>query len=151
MSEQTETPLRIGERFARRVVFDLASIRQFATLAGDFNPLHHDAAVAARSPFGGIIASGPHVVALMLGLDATWLTERFDSVGLHFDFRFVKAIPEGAALTLEWTVTDCRAKASLAGFVVEVEGRAFDDAGTVFTIGHGANLIRLPVSSMESP
>ena len=151
MSAVSKAPLRVGERFARRVVFDLASIRQFATLSGDFNPLHHDAEVAARSPFGGIIASGPHVVALMLGLDATWLTQRFDSVGLHFDFRFVKAIPEGVALTLEWTVTDCRAKESLRGFVVEVEGRAFDDAGTVFTTGHGANLIRMPVSSMESP
>jgi acyl dehydratase len=147
MSTSLAPPLRVGERFARHVVFDLASIRQFATLSGDFNPLHHDEAVAATSPFGGIIASGPHVVALMLGLDATWLTQRFDSVGLHFDFRFVKAIPEGAALTLEWTVTDCRAKPSLAGFVVEVEGRAFDDTGTVFTTGHGANLIRLPVSS----
>jgi 3-hydroxybutyryl-CoA dehydratase len=145
MSAAPEAPLRIGERFARRVVFDLASIREFATLSGDLNPLHHDVAIAAKSPFAGIIASGPHVVALMLGLDATWLTQRFDSVGLHFDFRFVKAIPVGAALTLEWTIVDCRAKASLAGFVVEVEGRAFDDAGTVFTTGHGANLIRLPL------
>ena len=149
MTTPEEVPLRVGERFARRVVFDLASIREFATLSGDLNPLHHDAAVAAGSAFGGIIASGPHIVALMLGLDATWLTQRFESVGLHFDFRFVKAIPEGAALTLEWTVTDCRAKASLAGFVVEVEGRAFDDAGTVFTTGRGANLIRLPAASLE--
>jgi len=143
-------PLRVGERFARHVVFDLASIRQFATLSGDFNPLHHDAAVAAKSRFGDIIVSGPHIVALMLGLDATWLTERFDAVGLHFDFRFVKAIPAGTALTLEWTVTSCLPKESLAGFVVEVEGRAFDDSGTVFTTGHGANLVRVPVSSMET-
>ena len=151
MNTALAPPLRVGERFARRVVFDLASIREFATLSGDFNPLHHDAAVAARSRFGDIIVSGPHIVALMLGLDATWLTERFDAVGLHFDFRFVKAIPAGTALTLEWTVTGCRQKDSLAGFVVEVEGRAFDDTGTVFTTGHGANLIRLPVSSMEAP
>jgi acyl dehydratase len=150
MSTVLAPPLRVGERFARRVVFDLASIREFATLSGDFNPLHHDAAVAARSRFGDIIVSGPHIVALMLGLDATWLTERFDAVGLHFDFRFVKAIPAGTALTLEWTVTGCRQKDSLAGFVVEVQGQAFDDAGTVFTTGHGENLIRLPVSSMET-
>ena len=151
MSPRSPTPLRIGERFTRRVVLDTASIRQFATLSGDHNPLHHDAAVAAGSPFGGIIASGPHVVALMLGLDATWLSERFESVGLHFEFRFVKAIPAGTALTLEWTITACRPKASLAGFVVEVEGRAVNDAGTVFTTGHGANLIRLPLSSTEVP
>jgi 3-hydroxybutyryl-CoA dehydratase len=149
MSLPVEAPLRVGERFTRRVVFDLASIREFATLSGDFNPLHHDAAVAARSRYGSIIVSGPHIVALMMGLDATWLTERFDAVGLHFDFRFVKAIPAGTALTLEWTVSDCRPKPSLAGFVVEVEGRAFDDAGTVFTTGHGANLIRVPIATTE--
>ena len=149
MSTPLVPPLRVGERFTRRVVFDVASIREFATHSGDFNPLHHDAAVAGKSRYGTIIVSGPHIVALMMGLDATWLTQRFDAVGLHFDFRFVKAIPAGTALTLEWAVSDCRAKASLAGFVVEVEGRAFDDAGTVFTTGHGANLIRLPVSSME--
>ena len=151
MNTSVEAPLRVGERFAKRVDFDLASIRQFATLSGDYNPLHHDARAAARSPFGSIIASGPHVVALMMGLDATWLSQRFEAVGLHFDFRFVKAIPAGTVLTLEWTITDCRPKASLAGFVVEVDGRAFDDAGTVFTTGHGANLIRLPVSSTETP
>ncbi|MEO8754617.1 MAG: MaoC family dehydratase [Casimicrobiaceae bacterium] len=139
-------PVRAGERFTRRVTFDVASIREFATLSGDYNPLHHDAGAAARSPYGIIIASGPHVVALMMGLDATWLTQRFDAVGLHFEFRFVKAIPAGTALTLEWTIAECRYKASLGGFVVEVEGRAVDDAGTVFTTGHGANLVRMPLS-----
>ena len=56
MSIASPTPLRIGERFTRRVVFDTASIRQFATLSGDLNPLHHDTAVAAMSPSG---ASSP--------------------------------------------------------------------------------------------
>jgi len=97
MSTLTAAPLRVGERFTRRVVFDLASIREFATLSGDFNPLHHDAAFAARSRYEAVIVSGPHIVALLMGLDATWLTQRFDAVGLHFDFRFVKAIPAGTA------------------------------------------------------
>ncbi|MEO8755784.1 MAG: MaoC family dehydratase, partial [Casimicrobiaceae bacterium] len=105
MNAPARLPVHLGERFVRRVVFDADSIREFATLSGDFNPLHHDEAFAAASPFGGIIASGPHVVALMMGLDATALTQRFDAVGLGFDFRFVKAIPAGAVLSLEWTVT----------------------------------------------
>jgi hypothetical protein len=33
MSTLTAAPLRVGERFTRRVVFDLASIREFATLS----------------------------------------------------------------------------------------------------------------------
>ena len=65
-----EAPVAVGGTFTQRVTFDAASIRAFATLSGDNNPLHHDDAAGAASPFGTIIASGPHVVALMMGLDA---------------------------------------------------------------------------------
>jgi len=132
----------VGERFARRARFDAESIRRFATLCGDLNPLHHDEAAAEAGPFGTLIASGPHVVALMMGLDATYLSERFDAVGLGFDFRFVKAVPAGAELTLEWTVSACRPTSGATGYVVSVEGRAVDDAGTVFVTGKGENLVR---------
>ena len=137
-------PLAIGEKFERRVLFDAASIREFAALAGDENPLHHDDAAAAEGPAGRLIVSGPHISALMMGLTATWFTRRFEALGLEFDFRFVKAIPAGAALSLEWTITGTRATRALDGYVVTMAGRAVDDAGVVFTTAHGANLIRLP-------
>ena len=124
------------------MTFDAAAIRAFATLSGDHNPLHHDDAAGAASPFGRIIASGPHVVALMMGLDATYFSQRATALGLHFDFRFVRAIPAGTELTLEWRVTSCGHKPSLRGWVADVEGRAFDAAGVVYTTGHGSNLLR---------
>jgi len=133
---------RVGERFSRRVTFDAASIRTFATLCGDHNPLHHDPDAAAAGPFGALIASGPHVVALMMGLDATFLSSRGDALGLGFEFRFDKAVREGAALTLEWTVTGAAPKASLAGHIVSVEGRAVDDAGITYVSATGRNLLR---------
>jgi len=142
MTGMPVSPVAVGERFERRAVFDAASIRRFAELSCDGNPLHHDEHVAAAGPFGRLIASGPHVSSLMMGLDATYFSRRFDALGLAFDFRFVKAIPEGAELTLEWTITGSEAKPSLAGFIVAVAGRAVDDAGTVFTVAHGSNLIR---------
>ena len=137
-------PIAVGERFGKRVRFDADAIRRFAEVSGDLNPLHHDDAAGAEHGFPAIIASGPHVVALMMGLDATHFSQRGTALGLRFDFRFVRAIPAGAELTLEWTVTACAHKASLRGWVVDVEGRAFDDAGTVYTTGHGSNLLRLP-------
>jgi acyl dehydratase len=142
-SPVTVAPVVVGERFTRRAVFDAASIRAFATLSGDHNPLHHDAAVAATGPFGRLIASGPHVTSLMMGLDATHFCRSGEALGLEFSFRFVKAIPEGTELTLEWTITGSIAKPSLGGFVVAVEGRAIDDAGTVYTTAHGKNLVRM--------
>ena len=135
-------PLRRGERFARRVTFDAASIREFALLCGDHNPLHHDEDAAGRSAFGSLIAAGPHVTSLMMGLDATFLAARGEALGLGFEFRFVKAVPAGVALTLEWTITDIAHKASLAGNVVSVEGRAIDDAGVVYVTATGRNLVR---------
>ena len=89
-------------------------------------------------------------MALMLGLDATWLSERFKSVGLHFEFRFVKAIPAGAALTLEWTVN----RVPPESVPCRVRGRGRRPrrrrAGTVFTTGHGANLSAYPFHRRKS-
>ena len=134
--------LAVGDCFTRRAFFDADSIRNFATLCGDHNPLHHDERAAAASRFGTLIASGPHVVALMMGLDATFLSREADALGLGFEFRFVKAVPAGAELTLEWTITGIEQKASLGGDVVSVEGRAVDDAGIVYVTATGRNLVR---------
>jgi len=134
--------VRVGAHASRRVMFDAEAIRRFADLSGDHNPLHHDERAAAEGPFGTLIASGPHVVALMMGLDATFLSQRHVAVGLGFEFRFVKAVPAGTALSLEWTVSDIEHKASLAGDIVSVEGRAVDDAGTVYVTATGRNLLR---------
>jgi acyl dehydratase len=136
-----DAPVRIGAHASRRATFDAHAIRHFATLCGDHNPLHHDDAAAAAGPFGTLIASGPHVVALMMGLDATFLSKTHEALGLGFEFRFVRAVPAGATLTLEWTVTGVEHKPSLRGDVVSVEGRAVDDAGVVFVTATGRNLV----------
>jgi 3-hydroxybutyryl-CoA dehydratase len=141
MDSTMQAPAAVGERLERRVVFDAASIRAFATMSGDHNPIHHDEAHARRLGYAGLIACGPQVTSLLMGLLSKF-TQRHDALGLGFEFRFVKAIPEGIALTLEWTVAACRWKPSLAGHVVEVEGRARDDAGIVYTTGRGAVLVR---------
>lgn len=138
-------PADVGERLERRVVFDEPAIRAFATMSGDRNPIHHDADHARRLGYAGLVACGPHVTSLLMGLLSKF-TQRHDALGLGFDFRFVKAIPEGIVLTLAWTVSACRYKPSLAGYIVEIDGGAADDAGTVYTTGHGAVLVRPPVA-----
>jgi acyl dehydratase len=137
--------IEAGERFRRRVTFDAESIRTFAEVSGDRNPLHHDEDAAAAGRFGTLIASGPHVTALMMGLDATYLSREHEALGLGFEFRFVRAVPAGITLTLEWTVASVEPKASLEGDVVTVDGRAIDDDGIVYVTGRGSNLVRAPM------
>ncbi len=133
-------PIAVGDRFAKEVVLDEASIRAFATLCGDMNPLHHDAQAARE--YGGIIASGPHTVSLMLGLDATHLSSLGVALGMGFDFKFLRAVRAGTRLELAWTVVRCEHKPSLDGWIVGVEGEARGSDGTLYVSARGANLLR---------
>ncbi len=132
----------VGERFSERVAFDETSIRAFARLCADFNPLHHDAAYAAASPFRTLIACGPHVTSRLMALTASHYAKTCQPLGLGFTFRFVRAVPAGAALDMQWDVTAVERKDSLAGDVVTLDGRAIDDDGVVYVAAHGTLLLR---------
>jgi acyl dehydratase len=134
-------PVKVGDGFERVVTLDEASIAAFAAACGDRNPLHQDRDAAARSRFGGIIASGPQTSSLLMGLCATWMTARGESVGLDFSFRFRKAVRAGETLHLAWTITRIEARPSLKGDVVALEGRAVDSAGDVTVESRGLALL----------
>jgi acyl dehydratase len=129
--------LKAGDNFSKPYVFTLESIVDFARASGDENPLHYDEAKAAASRFGGIIASGTQMSAVLMGVIATWTTAGHDSVGLDFSFRFKKAIPAGTATTLSWTVMDVAPHRGLKGDLLTLEGRIADEAGTIYVSAQG--------------
>jgi acyl dehydratase len=47
--------VEVGQRAQRTRVVQARDIELFTELTGDRNPLHYDAALAARSRFGGLI------------------------------------------------------------------------------------------------
>jgi acyl dehydratase len=141
----------VGETFSKTVTIDAASIRAFATLAGDMNPLHHDEAAAARGPYGALIVSGPQLVSLLLGVDATHFSRAGDALGLGFDFKFVRAVPAGTRLEFSWTVTGCDHKPSLAGWIVSVEGAVRGDDGALYVSARGSNLVRERAQAHATP
>lgn len=62
--------LSVGDVFAgtRGRTVTEADIALFSAVSGDWNPIHNDAAFAAKGPFGTRIAHGLLLVAMMTGM-----------------------------------------------------------------------------------
>ncbi|MDB5885416.1 MAG: MaoC domain protein dehydratase [Polaromonas sp.] len=129
MTNQTATAWAyVGEKFSKHHVFNEDQVRAFATEAGDTNPLHHDAAVAARSRYGRLIVSGTHTSALLLGLTAAHFSKNFSVVGMSFSVEFRKAVLASAAVRIEWEVVATSMKGDAAQ-QVELRGGLYDEGG----------------------
>jgi acyl dehydratase len=150
---QERRVLTVGHHFSRTVTFDEASIRAFAQAAGDENPLHHDTEFAQGSRFGGVIASGTHHGALMMGLVATELTRLGAGVGLEFGLSFRKPLPAGATARLEWEVTALEQAPRLGGMIAHLAGRVTDlGTGVVVMTSTGKCLmLDAPTSAEQAP
>ena len=72
----------IGETFSATLALSADSVKTFATLVNDLNPLHHDEAYAAQSRFGGLIASGTQPTAHFMALLATHFSTYAQPLGL---------------------------------------------------------------------
>ena len=142
-------PWAIGETDVQTLVFDEPSIRVFATMSGDANPMHHDADFAATTRFGGLIASAGHYSAQMMGAVATWLSQRTGSLGLEFTFQFSKAVLVDSVMTLEWRITDILLKPSLKGHIVSMEGALRQADGVVAVVATCKGLI-LPLKLLQT-
>lgn len=124
----------VGTRIEQGLMLDEAAIRAGATLIGDLNPLHHDAAYAASTRFGGLIASGAHTAALLAGMIGARLVQ--DSakvgtvVGMDYRVQFRAPVPVDRAMRMEWVVTAVEPRRS--GHRVRLTGRIADaDSGAV--------------------
>jgi acyl dehydratase len=127
--------ITVGDNFSKRITFDAQSISSFALLTGDTNPLHHDATYAANSRFGGIIASGSHVTALMTGMVAGHFSDKGMNVGLDVSYQFQAPIRCNDIVQLRWTMTGRMPKMSLKGDIVTLEGEAIRSDGIVAVSG----------------
>ena len=111
------------ERFSSVVTLTPETVSAFSTAAGDDNPLHHDAAFAASTRYGRIIASGTHTSALLLALTASHFSKRGAVIGLEFTVRFRRPIYAGETIVLEWLVVKVTPNEKLRGEIVELRGR----------------------------
>jgi len=76
-------------------------IVRFAGAGGDFNPIHHDPAVARAAGFEQPIAMGQFTAALLAG----WLTDSYGVEHLrHFEVRFRSPLRIGDVIDLRGSV-----------------------------------------------
>jgi acyl dehydratase len=145
-----QAPFFIGQELTAEIKFTPESVRAFATLTNDTNPLHHDEALASRSRFGGLIASGTQTTGLLLGSLANLIFPHSASLGLGFSFRLRKAVPADATLTARWIIRTISPKPSLGGAIMTLDGGLFDAAGTAF-LEAKATIAVMPPEALEAP
>jgi acyl dehydratase len=131
----------IGETFSATLALSTDSVKSFATLVNDLNPLHHDDAYAAQSRFGGLIASGTQPTAHFMALLATHFSTYAQPLGLEFDIKLKKAVHAHDTLTIRWRVRDAYWKPSLNGDLTHLEGSVVNQRGETVLVGSSTILV----------
>ncbi|PQV45107.1 MaoC family dehydratase [Paraburkholderia sp. BL21I4N1] len=140
----------IGETFSATLELSAQSVKSFAALVNDFNPLHHDDAYAAQSRFGGLIASGTQPTAHFMALLATHFSSYAQPLGLEFDIKLKKAVHATDTLTITWQVRDAYWKASLNGDLTHLDGTVVNQRGDLMLIGTSTILVMPKPEANES-
>ncbi|HYG86015.1 MAG TPA: MaoC family dehydratase [Azospirillum sp.] len=97
----------IGAVAERRRRTSMRDVEMFSEMTGDRNPLHYDADLAARSPFGGLIVQGGVTSGLLNALVAEDLPGP-GTVFLGVEWKFVKAVLVGEEIVGRVEVTSVR-------------------------------------------
>ncbi|RKF40551.1 MaoC family dehydratase [Paraburkholderia fungorum] len=137
----TPRVVTIGETFSSTLELSAESVKSFATLVNDLNPLHHDDAYAAQSRFGGLIASGTQPTAHFMALLATHFSTYAQPLGLEFDIKLKKAVHASDTLTITWRVRDAYWKPSLNGDLTHLEGSVVNQRGETMLTGTSTILV----------
>ncbi|WBQ10063.1 MaoC family dehydratase [Hyphomonadaceae bacterium ML37] len=121
--------LVIGQTAEISRLVDEDTVRRFAEVSGDFNPLHMDEAYAARSPFRGRIAHG----ALVASFISCVLGNHLPGPGAVFagmTMRFERPVRIGDTVVARATVVeiDVKARKVKLACVCEVDGQTCMEA-----------------------
>ena len=97
----------VGASAFRTMTVTAETVEAYAALSGDRNPLHFDAAFAARTRFGGLIAQGGITTGLLHALVAMDLPGP-GSVFVNQAWSFPRPVYIGDTITATGTITSAR-------------------------------------------
>jgi acyl dehydratase len=135
----------VGETFETTLDLPPESIRHFAALVNDTNPLHHDDTYARASRFGTLIASGTQPTAHLMAMLAAHFSRDAQPLGLEFGIKLTRAVKANDTLTLRWRVIEAKWKQSLGGDLVKLEGGASNQLGET-VMKATATIIVMPIA-----
>jgi acyl dehydratase len=97
----------LGSGAERTRTTTMRDVELFTEMTGDRNPIHYDAALAAKSPFGGLIVQGGVTTGLLNAVVAEDLPGP-GTVFLETNWRFLKAVRVGETITASVKVEHVR-------------------------------------------
>ena len=109
----------VGDKARRSLTLTPAHVKGFAELSGDYNPLHFDAAFAAKTKFGKLVVQGGLTTGLLHALVATDLPGP-GTVFLSQNWAFVAPVYIGDTITAEAEVASVHATKPVTQLKVKV-------------------------------
>ena len=100
-------PLTIGQKASRTMTVTSAHVKAYAEMTGDYNPLHFDAAFAARTKFGKLVAQGGLTTGILHALVAMDMPGP-GTVFLSQNWKFTAPVFIGDTITAITEVVDKR-------------------------------------------
>ena len=100
--------LRVGQTATRSLTLTAESVKTFAELTGDYNPLHFDAEFAAGTKFGRLVVQGGLTTGLLHALVAMELPGP-GTVFLSQQWKFTAPVYIGDTITATVTVLSTHA------------------------------------------
>src|SRR4029077_21082763 len=125
---------QVAARAERRRTTSMRDVEMFTEMTGDRNPIHYDADLAAKSPFGGLIVQGGVTTGLLNAVVAEDLPGP-GTVFLETNWRFVKAVRVGETITASVRVEHVRDDKQICKLKTTVRNEAGEDCvlGTATT------------------
>jgi acyl dehydratase len=119
----------VGAVAERSRTTSMRDVEIFTEMTGDRNPLHYDEALAAASPFGGLIVQGGVTSGLLNAVVAEDIPGP-GTVFLGVEWRFVKAVMVGETITARVEVVSVRPDKPICNLKTSVVNAAGEDCLT---------------------
>ena len=111
--------LSVGQKAARSITLTEEHVRKFAEISGDYNPLHFDAAFAAKTKFKRLVVQGGLITGILNSLVATDMPGP-GTVFMSQNWKFTAPVYIGDTITGEAEVLSVHASKPVTQLKIKV-------------------------------